>query len=103
MASIVHANEGHRAIRCKTISVRAWLHLFLELPVSCRAVQHHHLQNSPPNQLFSDNRRSVKGTCGPGDCNDANANIRPGACDVLKDGIDQDCSGLDRIKGKVCL
>lgn len=55
---------------------------------------------SPPNQLFSDNRRSVKGTCGPVDCNDANTNIRPGACDVLKDGIDQDCSGSIGSKAK---
>ncbi|MFZ2950696.1 MAG: putative metal-binding motif-containing protein [Desulfuromonadaceae bacterium] len=42
------------------------------------------------------------GTCGPADCNDTDASIHPGACDVLKDGIDQDCSGADRSKGKAC-
>ena len=42
------------------------------------------------------------GTCGPADCNDTDVRIHPGACDQLKDGIDQDCSGADRIKGKAC-
>lgn len=45
---------------------------------------------------------SEGGTCGPVDCNDANAGIYPGACDIIKDGIDQDCSGADRLKGKAC-
>ncbi len=42
------------------------------------------------------------GTCGPVDCNDTDANIHPGACDILRDGIDQDCSGKDRLHGKPC-
>ena len=42
------------------------------------------------------------GTCGPVDCNDTDPNIHPGACDILKDGIDQDCSGKDRLRGKPC-
>lgn len=42
------------------------------------------------------------GACGPVDCNDTDASIHPGACDVLRDGIDQDCSGKDRLKGKPC-
>jgi hypothetical protein len=47
---------------------------------------------------------SVEGLdCGAVDCNDADASINPGACDVLSDGIDQDCSGKDRLKGKACL
>ena len=41
----------------------------------------------------------------PGDCNDNNAAINPGAVDTCGDGIDQDCSGADRICGdaSVCL
>jgi hypothetical protein len=42
------------------------------------------------------------GTCGTADCNDTNAGINPGACDILKNGIDEDCSGKDRLKGKAC-
>jgi hypothetical protein len=42
------------------------------------------------------------GTCGPVDCNDTDANIHPGACDILRDGIDQDCSGKDRLHGRPC-
>jgi hypothetical protein len=33
----------------------------------------------------------------PGDCNDADPAIHPGAIDVLDDGIDQDCSGADAV------
>ena len=36
------------------------------------------------------------------DCNDGNSGIYPGAIDVCNDGIDQDCSGADRKKGKGC-
>lgn len=42
------------------------------------------------------------GDCGAADCNDADAAINPGACDIKADGIDQDCSGKDRLKGKAC-
>ena len=40
-------------------------------------------------------------TRGP-DCNDLNALINPLACDIRNDGIDQDCDGVDRTKGKPC-
>jgi hypothetical protein len=45
------------------------------------------------------------GDCGPVDCNDNilnGADIYPGADEVCNDGIDQDCSGKDRTKGKGC-
>jgi bacillopeptidase F len=41
--------------------------------------------------------------CGaPVDCNDTDAGIHPDACDIKRDGIDQDCDGTDRQKGKGC-
>jgi len=36
------------------------------------------------------------------DCNDASKAINPAACDILGDGIDQNCDGVDRTKGKAC-
>ncbi len=42
------------------------------------------------------------GSCGPVDCDDLNPAINPGACDIKRDGIDQDCNGKDRSKGKSC-
>lgn len=42
------------------------------------------------------------GDCGAADCVDTNVDINPGACDLKSDGIDQDCSGKDRTKGKAC-
>lgn len=42
------------------------------------------------------------GLCGTADCNDGNPDIYPGATDTCNDGIDQDCSGKDRTKGKGC-
>jgi len=36
------------------------------------------------------------------DCVDDDPAINPGACDIKGDGIDQDCDGQDRTKGKPC-
>ena len=36
------------------------------------------------------------------DCNATDAGINPDACDIKGDGIDQDCDGADRTKGKAC-
>jgi hypothetical protein len=49
-----------------------------------------------------DNYASEGGDCGPVDCNDENPAINPGACDIKNDGIDQDCNGKDRTKGREC-
>ena len=39
--------------------------------------------------------RDGDGSLRPGDCNDANAAIRPGARDTPRNGVDEDCSGED--------
>ncbi len=36
------------------------------------------------------------------DCLDSDPGINPGVCDIKGDGIDQDCDGRDRKKGKPC-
>jgi len=37
-----------------------------------------------------------------GDCDDSNPDRYPGNPEVCADGIDQDCSGMDKTKGKGC-
>ena len=41
--------------------------------------------------------------CGtPSDCDDSDSGVNPAACDIKNDGIDQDCDGVDRTRGKGC-
>lgn len=35
--------------------------------------------------------------CGGDDCNDGDASVHPGAEEVLEDGLDQDCDGVDAV------
>lgn len=45
----------------------------------------------------------VEASCGNElDCNDLDATINPAACDIKRDGIDQNCDGKDRRRGRVC-
>ncbi|NOQ87873.1 MAG: hypothetical protein GQ550_03030 [Gammaproteobacteria bacterium] len=36
------------------------------------------------------------------DCNTTDAGINPDTCDIKRDGIDQNCDGVDRTRGKSC-
>jgi hypothetical protein len=42
-----------------------------------------------------DGDRSLDSACGGDDCNDANATVYPGAQEICRDGVDQDCDGSD--------
>ena len=49
-----------------------------------------------------DNDADNDGFTNDTDCNDFDSLINPGACDIKRDGIDQDCDGTDRIIGRPC-
>jgi bacillopeptidase F len=61
---------------------------------------------SPPGPVCWDNDSDgffAEADCGTEvDCNDNDPAINPEACDIKGDGIDQDCDGQDRTKGKAC-
>lgn len=54
------------------------------------------------NDLDGDGFSTYGDWCGPVDCNDGDATIFPGACDIKRDGIDQNCDGVDRTTGPPC-
>jgi serine protease AprX len=64
------------------------------------------LDAGPPPPICSDadsDGYPAEPDCGaPVDCNDSDAASHPGACDIKRDGVDQDCDGADRRKGSPC-
>jgi len=54
-------------------------------------------QPPPCTDSDGDSYATDGGTCGPVDCNDRVAAINPGAVDIPNNGIDEDCSGSDRV------
>lgn len=54
------------------------------------------------NDLDGDGFSTYGNWCGPVDCNDSDLTIFPGACDIKRDGIDQNCDGVDRKSGPPC-
>jgi subtilisin family serine protease len=60
--------------------------------------------STPPSCTDEDSDGYYKegGVCGAVDCNDQQFYIHPGAYDYCKNGIDEDCDGFDRTKGKGC-
>jgi hypothetical protein len=56
----------------------------------------------PPECPDDDGDGYLDDSCGGTDCNDFDASINPGGFDLCLDGVDQDCNGKDRTKGKGC-
>jgi len=70
------------------------------------AVAANDLLTSAPGPICTDADRDgffAEDGCGSElDCSDNDATINPAACDIKRDGIDQNCDGVDRRRGKSC-